>query len=62
MGFRNLISLIVFQGSLLLFVTFGVMLGKYVCWTRNCDLSLASSFFVYVKFHSTQGSVIGNMN
>ena len=62
MGFLNLISLIVFQSSLLFFVTFGVMLGKYVCWTRNCDLSLTSSVFVYVKFHSTQGRVISNMN
>ena len=36
---------------------------KYICWTRNCDFVIYN-LFVYAKkgFHSTEGSVIENIN
>ena len=45
MVFRKLVSLIVFQSSFLLFVTFDTILGKYICWTSSYDFIVNKKFF-----------------
>ena len=52
MVFTTLISLKVFQNSFLLFITFDIVLGRHICWTRSCEFVVYKySFFTYVEFH-----------
>ena len=53
MGVSKRVSLEVFQGSVLVCVTFGIMLGKYIFyfWGQEAVIfSSESNFFVYVKW------------
>ena len=36
-GFLKLVSLLVFQGSVLLFVTFNILLGRHTCLRKRGD-------------------------
>ena len=36
-GFWELVSLTISQTSLLLFVTFDIMLRRHICLTQSCD-------------------------
>ena len=61
MGFSKLVSLTDFQkSSVLLFATFDIMLRRFV-GQEVVILSFTSNFFSNVKFHSEEGSVIGNI-
>ena len=46
---KTYVSLTFFQSSLLLFVTFDIMLLRYICLTRGCDFVIHKLF---LKFHS----------